>query len=65
MGEFAGSNRFKHMMTGMAHLKFVDQGRCMFFSKNRRGGEMNALFFSLGAGKNVGWLDTQPMNSLD
>jgi len=65
MGEFAGSNRFKHMMTGMAHLKFVDQGRCLFFSKNRRGGQMDALFFSLGAGKNVGWLDTQPMNSLD
>lgn len=65
MGEFAGSNRFKHMMTGMAHLKFVDQGRCLFFSKNRRGGEMNALFFSLTAGKKVGWLDTQPINSID
>jgi predicted ATP-dependent serine protease len=65
MGEFAGSNRFKHMMTGMAHLKFVNQGRCFFFSKNRRGGQMDALFFSLGTNKNVGWLHTQPMNALD
>jgi len=25
-GEFAGSNRFKHMMTGMAHLKWTKEG---------------------------------------
>ena len=62
MGEFAGSNRFKHMMTGMAHMKFMDEGRAFFFSKNRRGGQMDALFFSLNNIKNVGWLHTQPMN---
>ena len=62
MGEFAGSNRFKHMMTGMAHMKFMDEGRAFFFSKNRRGGQMDALFFSLNQIKNVGWLHTQPMN---
>ena len=65
MGEFAGSNRFKHMMTGMAHMKFVDEGRCFFFSKNRRGGQMDALFFSLATKRNVGWLHTVPMNTLD
>ena len=37
-GEFAGSNRFKHMMTGMAHMKWTKEGdRTFFFSKNRRG----------------------------
>lgn len=60
-GSFAGSNRFKHMLTGMGHMKFVDGGRCLFFSKNRRGGEMNKLFFSLDQTKNVGWLYTEPM----
>ena len=63
MGEFAGSNRFKHMMTGMAHMKFMDEGRAFFFSKNRRGGQMDALFFSLNSIKNVGWLHTQPNES--
>ena len=62
MGEFAGSNRFKHMMTGMAHMKFMDEGRAFFFSKNRRGGQMDALFFSLNTNRNVGWLHTQPLN---
>ena len=63
-GEFAGSNRFKHMMTGMAHMKFMDEGRAFFFSKNRRGGQMDALFFTLNTNRNVGWLHTQPMNNL-
>ena len=62
-GEFAGSNRFKHMLTGMAHMKFNNEGgRCIFFSKNRRGGEMNKLFFSLDQRNHVGWLFTEPMN---
>ena len=64
MGEFAGSNRFKHMMTGMAHMKFMDEGRAFFFSKNRRGGQMDALFFTLNTNRNVGWLHTQPMNMI-
>ena len=61
-GEFAGSNRFKHMLTGMGHIKFVEEGRCVYFSKNRRGGQMDKLFFSLDAGKTVSWLYTEPMN---
>tara|TARA_B100000963_G_scaffold12694_1_gene9771 strand:+ start:533 stop:1321 length:789 start_codon:yes stop_codon:yes gene_type:complete len=62
-GEFAGSNRFKHMLTGMAHMKFDSEGgRAIHFSKNRRGGEMNKLFFSLDTANHVGWLFTQPLN---
>jgi len=62
-GEFAGSNRFKHMITAMAHMKFTPEGsRCIWFSKNRRGGEMNKQHFSLDQSKHVGWLFTEPMN---
>jgi|TARA_B110000438_G_scaffold132806_1_gene128807 predicted ATP-dependent serine protease len=62
-GEFAGSNRFKHMITAMAHMKFTPEGsRAIWFSKNRRGGEMNKQHFSLDQSKHVGWLFTEPMN---
>ena len=62
-GNFAGSNKFKHMLTGIAHMKFdSDGGRAIFFSKNRRGGEMNKLFFSLNQANHVGWLFTEPLN---
>ena len=62
-GEFAGSNRFKHMITAMAHIKFLqDGGRAIWFSKNRRGGQMDKLRFSLNEGKHVAWLGTEPMN---
>ena len=62
-GEFAGSNRFKHMITAMAHMKFnVEGGRAIWFSKNRRGGEMNKQFFSLDQHNHVGWLFTEPLN---
>ncbi len=62
-GEFAGSNRFKHMITAMAHMKFTPEGsRAIWFSKNRRGGEMNKLHFSLDQNNHVGWLFTEPMN---
>jgi len=62
-GEFAGSNRFKHMITAMAHIKFQqDGGRAIWFSKNRRGGEMNKLHFSLSQKNHVGWLFTEPLN---
>tara|TARA_R110000772_G_scaffold189332_1_gene300335 strand:- start:344 stop:1147 length:804 start_codon:yes stop_codon:yes gene_type:complete len=61
-GEFAGSNRFKHMITAMAHIKFEQEGgRAIWFSKNRRGGEMNKLFFSLNQSNHVGWLFTEPI----
>ena len=58
-GEFAGSNRFKHMMTGMAHMKWTKEGeRSFFFSKNRRGGDMSVRMFSLQNRNRVGWLGT-------
>ena len=58
-GEFAGSNRFKHMMTGMAHMKWTKEGeRTFFFSKNRRGGDMSVRMFSLRNRNRVGWLGT-------
>ena len=51
------------MLTGMAHMKFnADGDRKIYFSKNRRGGEMNALYFSLNSAKHVGWLFTEPLN---
>lgn len=55
-GAFAGSNRIKHMTTGMAHLKFQEGERYIAFSKNRRGGNMNKLYFNLSVGKQVHWL---------
>ena len=62
-GEFAGSNRFKHMITAMAHIKFQEEGsRAIWFSKNRRGGEMNKLHFNLNSKNHVNWLGTTPLN---
>ena len=61
-GELAGSNRFKHALTAVGHIKFDGDGRCVWFSKNRRGGQMDKLFFSLDAGRNVSWLFTEPHN---
>ena len=61
-GEFAGSNRFKHMLTSMGHMKFVEGGRCIFFSKNRRGGRMDKLHFSLEAKNHVNWTHFSAMN---
>ena len=58
-GEFAGSNRFKHMMTGMAHMKWTKEGdRTFFFSKNRRGGDMSIRVFNLSTPNRVGWMGT-------
>ena len=58
-GEFAGSNRFKHMMTGMAHMKWTKEGdRTFFFSKNRRGGDMSMRMFNLSTHNRVGWMGT-------
>ena len=44
-------------------MRFVDNGRSLSFSKNRRGGQMDQLFFSLDQKNNVGWLHTEAMNS--
>ena len=64
-GNFAGSNRFKHMMTGMAHMKFSDGNRIFYFSKNRRGGLHDGRFFTLGQGGRVGWQGTMAMNEIE
>jgi DNA repair protein RadA/Sms len=61
-GTFAGSNRFKHMLTGMARMQFVEGGRCISFSKNRRGGQMDRLFFRVDTTKDVSWLHTEANN---
>ena len=58
-GEFAGSNRFKHMMTGMAHMKWTGDGeRTFFFSKNRRGGDMSIRTFNFMTRGSVNWMGT-------
>jgi len=58
-GEFAGSNRFKHMMTSMCHMKWTKEGdRTFFFSKNRRGGDMSTRIFNLSTPNRVGWMGT-------
>lgn len=47
-GLFAGANKLKHMTTGMFHLKVEETGgRYLYYSKNRRGGNANKLYFSL------------------
>ena len=56
-GEFAGSNRIKHMTTAMAHLRFDGSGRdaerYIEFSKNRRGMVGEKVYFSLHRGECV------------
>ena len=53
-GEFAGSNRIKHMTTAMAALRFDGRGadaeRYIEFSKNRRGSVGDKIYFSLHRG---------------
>ena len=55
-GTFVGSNKIKHMVTGMMHLRFTDGQRYLVFSKNRRGGNANRLFFDLNNKNKVNWL---------
>jgi DNA repair protein RadA/Sms len=56
-GEFAGSNRIKHMTTAMAFLKFDssdrDAERYLVFEKNRRGNVGDKIYFSLARGGRV------------
>jgi len=56
-GEFAGSNRIKHMTTAMAALRFDGRGadaeRYLEFSKNRRGNLGDKIYFSLFRGGRV------------
>ena len=53
-GEFAGSNRIKHMTTAMAALRFDGSGRdaerYLEFEKNRRGSVGDKVYFSLHRG---------------
>ena len=53
-GEFAGSNRIKHMTTAMAALRFDGRGadaeRFLEFEKNRRGSVGDKIYFSLHRG---------------
>lgn len=52
-GTFVGSNKLKHMTTGMMEIRFVDQlsqdERFVVFSKNRRGHVGKQMFFNLAA----------------
>tara|TARA_Y100000389_G_scaffold169745_1_gene176235 strand:+ start:1267 stop:2136 length:870 start_codon:yes stop_codon:yes gene_type:complete len=52
-GTFVGSNKLKHMTTGMMEIRFVDQNtqeeRYVVFSKNRRGHVGKRMFFNLAA----------------
>ena len=56
-GEFAGSNRIKHMTTAMAALRFDGRGRdaerYIEFSKNRRGSVGEKVYFNLARGGRV------------
>ncbi len=61
-GQFAGSNKLKHMVTAMGHMRITDEGRYIHFSKNRRGGNMNALFFSIRKNK-IEYLNEEAINS--
>ena len=62
-GQFVGSNKLKHMVTGMVHLKFDSEGgRYLHFSKNRRGGNMNKLYFDLSQKGKVNWTREEPVN---
>ena len=64
-GNFAGSNKLKHMTTGMLHMRMSDEGRYLHFSKNRRGGNGNKLFFSLSGRGKVEYLREEPINQID
>lgn len=50
-GVFVGSNKMKHMVTGMMEIRFVDERtqdeRYVVFSKNRRGHVGKQMFFDL------------------
>ena len=64
-GTFVGSNKIKHMTTAMGHLKFDGDGNRFFhFSKNRRGGNGNKLFFNLNSTNKVNWTHDEPINML-
>ena len=63
-GQFSGSNKFKHMVTSMMDMRLGEEGRYLHFSKNRRGGNGNKLFFSLDTQNKVNYLHEEPMNQI-
>ena len=56
-GTFVGSNKLKHMTTGMMEIRFVDERsqdeRYVTFTKNRRGHVGKQMYFDLAASGNV------------
>lgn len=56
-GTFVGSNKLKHMTTGMMEIRFVDEHaqdeRYVVFSKNRRGHVGKQMFFDLSTAGDV------------
>jgi len=57
-GTFVGSNRLKHMTTGMMEIKFdedVEEERYVSFSKNRRGDVNKRMYFSLDSTGDVNY----------
>jgi predicted ATP-dependent serine protease len=67
-GVFVGSNKLKHMVSGMMHIKFVDEydqdERYIIFSKNRRGNVGKQMFFDLSTTGNVVY-DTNRFNKTE
>ena len=61
-GVFVGSNKLKHMTTGMMEIRFVDENsqdeRFIVFSKNRRGDVGKPMFFDLSNDGDVSY-DTE------
>ena len=57
-GSFAGSNKIKHLATAMMEIKFDKEtgDRYLQFSKNRRGGNANKLYYSLNTQNSVNWM---------
>lgn len=57
-GTFVGSQRLKHMLTGMMEIRFdedTDEERYIIFSKNRRGHVGKRMYFSLESTENVNY----------
>ena len=47
----------------MGHIKFDGEGgRYLYFSKNRRGGNMNKLYFNLNLHNRINYLYEAPIN---
>ncbi len=63
-GKFAGSNKLKHMTTGMCCMVLAEDGRYLYFSKNRRGGVRNKLYFNISKGGRVEYLHDAPLTDL-